>query len=114
MTTPFLKNSTVKSRLTKVAKSKRDLKTVFDREMRRMDAEIADIQARCGHTNVEQSWEVEKHTFGLAHGMGECESSQRVTVYTCAVCGYTSRFPIEADPKRAKEVQQKQACPRAQ
>lgn len=95
--TPFLQNSTVKCRLNKVTQVKRALQSVFDREMRKLDNEMADIRARCGHTNVEIQRD----------HMGGCESE-------CAVCHFTSRFPIVADPVRAKEVMAKQSAPRIQ
>jgi len=99
MTTPFLKNSTIRTRLQKIARSRRDLRIVFDREMRRLNAEIADIQARCEHTCV---------TFypDAAGGSGSS--------HDCDICGYSSRLYVVANPKRAKEVQAKQSCPRTQ
>ena len=92
MTMPFLENSTVKTRLRKAARSRKDLQVVYGREVRRLDAEVSLIQARCSHTlQKERTYPNES--------------------YTCEVCGYTSRFPIEADIDRAKEAQQTQSCP---
>jgi hypothetical protein len=69
---------------------------VYEREVRRLNAQQADIQARCGHTNTT----FHRDPFGDSY-------------YTCDVCGFRSRFEIEADPKRAKEVQVNQSRPTA-
>jgi hypothetical protein len=98
MTTPFLHNRTIKTRLAKVARQRRDLQLVFDRETRRMGAEVADIQARCAHLITDDRWVKRR--------------GRKALEYYCQICGYASVNLVEADPDRAREVQTMQSLPR--
>lgn len=100
MSTPFLANATVKSRLAKLRRTQLQLRAVFDRENRKLDNQIADIQARCEHERVT----VERAEAHYGHRRFQVD-------YVCGVCGYRSRQPIEPDPERAKEVVKLQSRP---
>jgi len=98
MTTPFLKDATVRKRILRVQRSKKDLQTVYDREMRRLDAEKADIQARCPHTEITYHGDPSGGSDGY---------------YECTTCRYNSKWYFEADEQRAREIVQRNSTPRA-
>lgn len=99
MTTPFLKNKTVEKRLAAIAVTQRSLGVVYDREVRKLKSKSADIRSRCKHEHVRY----------IPDAAGGSDSW-----WCCQVCGYESRMKIEANPQRAKEVQNQQSCSRGQ
>jgi hypothetical protein len=68
---------------------------VFDREMRKLNNQMSDIQARCEHTDVLES---DKQDY-------------REYCAICRVCGLESARRIFSDPERAKEVKAIQSRP---
>jgi hypothetical protein len=102
MTNPFLLSATIKKRIGKLRHTQAQLRAVFDRENRKLDNQVADLQSRCEHPKVKQE-RAEPH---YSHRYPHFE-------YVCQVCGYRSMRPLEPDHERAQEVVKLQAQPRA-
>lgn len=86
---PYLQSTTIRQRIGTIKKVLERLKRVYEREVRGLNHQIADLQARCPHYDV--------------------KAMPRKDLYRCKICGFESVQPIKADPERAKQVQEKQS-----